>query len=83
MTSTPRPTATGGIVKAHREWRISGDTAWLRGMWPAIKLSLNYCIDLGPGGRGLLVEPHHNTYDIEFWGRWHVHLVLSRRCRRR
>jgi len=59
----------GGIVKAHREWRISGDTAWLRGMWPAIKLSLNYCIDTwDPEGRGLLVEPHHNTYDIEFWG---------------
>ncbi len=59
----------GGIVKAYREWRISGDAAWLRGMWPAIKLSLNYCIDTwDPEGRGLLIEPHHNTYDIEFWG---------------
>ena len=25
----------GGIMKAHREWRISGDTAWLRSIWPA------------------------------------------------
>jgi uncharacterized protein (DUF608 family) len=59
----------GGIVKVHREWRISGDTEWLRGIWPAVKLSLNYCIDTwDPTGRGLLVEPHHNTYDIEFWG---------------
>jgi uncharacterized protein (DUF608 family) len=59
----------GGIVKAYREWRISGDTAWLRGMWPAVKLSMNYCIDTwDPEGRGLLIEPHHNTYDIEFWG---------------
>ena len=24
----------GGIMKAHREWRISGDTEWLRRLWP-------------------------------------------------
>jgi hypothetical protein len=59
----------GGIMKAHREWRISGDTAWLRRVWPAVKQSLHYCIETwDPDGRGVLVEPHHNTYDIEFWG---------------
>ena len=59
----------GGIMKAHREWRISGDTAWLRRIWPAVKSSLRYCIETwDPDGRGVLVEPHHNTYDIEFWG---------------
>jgi uncharacterized protein (DUF608 family) len=59
----------GGIMKAFREWRISGDTAWLRKFWPEIKASLNYCIQSwDPRHRGVLEEPHHNTYDIEFWG---------------
>ena len=24
----------GGIIKAYRDWRISGDTAWLKRLWP-------------------------------------------------
>lgn len=59
----------GGIIKLYREWRISGDTAWLRGMWPRAKKSLEYCIETwDPDHQGVPIEPHHNTYDIEFWG---------------
>ncbi len=59
----------GGLMKLHREWRISGDTDWLRKLWPAAKQSLDYCIATwDPDHNGTLVEPHHNTYDIEFWG---------------
>jgi uncharacterized protein (DUF608 family) len=59
----------GGIMKVFREWRISGDTEWLRRMWPKVKQSLGYCIEAwDPGHKGVLEEPHHNTYDIEFWG---------------
>lgn len=59
----------GGIMKVHREWRISGDTNWLRTLWPKVKASLDYCIESwDPGHKGWLEEPHHNTYDIEFWG---------------
>ncbi len=59
----------GGIMKAHREWRISGDARWLRGLWPRIRASLAYCIETwDPNHQGVLQEPHHNTYDIEFWG---------------
>ncbi len=59
----------GGIMKVHRDWRISGDTQWLRKMWPRVKESLNYCIETwDPDHLGLVREPHHNTYDIEFWG---------------
>jgi uncharacterized protein (DUF608 family) len=59
----------GGVMKAHREWRISGDTDWLRGIWPELERSLAYAIETwDPDHLGLLVEPHHNTYDIEFWG---------------
>lgn len=59
----------GGLLKVYRDWRISGDTEWLRGLWPRVKKSLGYCIETwDPDHRGALVEPQHNTYDIEFWG---------------
>ena len=59
----------GGIMKAYREWRVSGDTEWIKALWPAIKQSLAYCIEAwDPRHKGVLEEPHHNTYDIEFWG---------------
>lgn len=59
----------GGIMKVYREWRILGDLEWLRRLWPKVKQSLNYCIETwDPDHLGALVEPHHNTYDIEFWG---------------
>lgn len=59
----------GGIMKVYRDWRICGDTDWLKDMWPKVKLSLTYCIETwDPRGKGILEEPHHNTYDIEYWG---------------
>ena len=59
----------GGIMKVYRDWRISGDTAWMKGLWPQVRRSLNYCIETwDPEAEGILREPHHNTYDIEFWG---------------
>lgn len=59
----------GGIMKVYREWRISGDGDWLRGLWPQVRRSLEYCIETwDPAHKGVLEEPHHNTYDIEFWG---------------
>ncbi len=59
----------GGIMKVFREWRISGDTEWLRALWPKVKRSLDFCIETwDPAHKGWTEEPHHNTYDIEFWG---------------
>lgn len=59
----------GGIMKVYREWRISGDTQWMKDLFPAVKKSLDYCIRTwDPLHKGYLEEPHHNTYDIEFWG---------------
>jgi hypothetical protein len=56
-------------MKMHREWRISGDTEWMKELLPAVKSSLDYCINTwDPDKKGVLEEPHHNTYDIEFWG---------------
>lgn len=59
----------GGIMKVYREWRISGDNEWLKQMYPLVKVSMDYCIRTwDPRRKGLVEEPHHNTYDIEFWG---------------
>jgi len=59
----------GGIMKVHREWRISGNTEWLKELWPQVRKSLEYCIQTwDPHRKGILQEPHHNTYDIEYWG---------------
>ncbi len=59
----------GGIMKAHREWRISGDDAWLADFWPLVRRSLDYMIaKYDPRHTGLLEEEHHNTYDINYFG---------------
>ncbi|WP_432798706.1 GH116 family glycosyl hydrolase [Poriferisphaera sp. WC338] len=59
----------GGIMKMHREWKIKGDNTWLLQYWDQITQSLEYCIRTwDPDEIGALTEPHHNTYDIEFWG---------------
>jgi uncharacterized protein (DUF608 family) len=56
-------------MKSFRAWKISGDDKWLKSIWGKIKESLNYCIETWDKKReGVLKEPHHNTYDIEFWG---------------
>ncbi len=59
----------GGIMKVYRDWRISGDNDWMKKMYPMVKSSMDYCIRTwDPGNKGIIEEPHHNTYDIEFWG---------------
>ena len=59
----------GGIMKVYRDWRISGDTEWMISMYPRIKSSMDYCIATwDPKRKGIMEEPQHNTYDIEFWG---------------
>lgn len=59
----------GGIIKMYREWQFCGDTAWMSKLYPVVKQSLDFAIEQwDPNHSGLIVEPHHNTYDIEFWG---------------
>lgn len=59
----------GGIMKIYREWRISGEDEWLKKIFPMVKVSMDYCIRTwDPKNKGVIEEPHHNTYDIEFWG---------------
>jgi len=59
----------GGIMKIYREWRILGDNDIIIKYWDKLQESLDYCIKTwDPKKEGVLTEPHHNTYDIEFWG---------------
>lgn len=59
----------GGIMKVYRDWRVNADTAWLKKIYPMVKQSMDYCIKTwDPRQMGVVQEPHHNTYDIEFWG---------------
>jgi uncharacterized protein (DUF608 family) len=59
----------GGIMKVYRDWRIAGDDKWLASIYPLVKKSMDYCIHTwDPKAKGVVEEPHHNTYDIEFWG---------------
>ncbi|HEX8234800.1 MAG TPA: GH116 family glycosyl hydrolase [Abditibacteriaceae bacterium] len=59
----------GGILKLYRDYHISGNREWLEQLYPLAKCSLDYCIERwDPQRTGGLFEPHHNTYDIEFWG---------------
>jgi non-lysosomal glucosylceramidase len=61
----------GQIVHAYLDWSLSGDTGWLRGMWPRIRKGLEFA--WVPGGwdanqDGVLEGVQHNTYDVEFYG---------------
>ena len=59
----------GGIMKVYRDWRISGNNEWMKKIYPKWYESMDYCIKTwDPRKTGTLEEPHHNTYDIEFWG---------------
>jgi hypothetical protein len=41
----------------------------MKSLFPSVKQSIDYCIATwDPKHQGTVEEPHHNTYDIEFWG---------------
>ncbi|MBO9610791.1 MAG: hypothetical protein J7639_32875 [Paenibacillaceae bacterium] len=64
----------GGVVKAYRDWKISGDTEWLRSIWPDIQSSLTYAWAESnedrwdPDRTGVLWGRQHHTLDMELYG---------------
>ncbi len=61
----------GQIMHAYLDWLLSGDTAWLRAMWPRIKKAIEFAWIPGgwdAGKEGVLTGVQHNTYDVEFYG---------------
>ena len=61
----------GCLIKLYREWRLSGDTDWLRRLWPHAKRALEFAwIEHGWDANrdGVAEGVQHNTYDVEFYG---------------
>jgi len=59
----------GGLIKLYRDWKLSGDDAWLSALWPRAKEALAYAwVAWDPDRDGVMEGVQHNTYDIEFWG---------------
>ena len=61
----------GQIMHAYLDWLLSGDTLWLREMWPRIKKAIEFAWVPGgwdAGKEGVLTGVQHNTYDVEFYG---------------
>ncbi len=64
----------GGIIKTYREWRISGDTEWLKKLWPKVKKALEYAWE--PTNEewwdkdcdGIMEGIQHHTLDVEIYG---------------
>ncbi len=59
----------GTLVRLYREWRISGDDAFLAEVWPAAQSTLDYAFSRWDSdGDGVLDTDQFNTYDIDFHG---------------
>ncbi|HUT34865.1 MAG TPA: GH116 family glycosyl-hydrolase [Planctomycetota bacterium] len=61
----------GCLMKAFRDWQLSGDDAWLRRLWPKIRKAMEFCWI--PGGwdadrDGVMEGCQHNTMDVEYYG---------------
>ena len=64
----------GEVLKTFREWRVSGDAAWLRSVWPSAKKALAYAWSPAnpdrwdPEKSGVLAGRQHHTLDMELFG---------------
>jgi non-lysosomal glucosylceramidase len=59
----------GRIISLYRDWKISGDTEWLKKLWPQAKKAMAYAWTAWDTDKdGLMEGEQHNTYDIEFVG---------------
>jgi uncharacterized protein (DUF608 family) len=59
----------GEIIKLYRDWRICGDTEWMKGLWPAAKRALEYAFVQWDADRdGVMEGEQHVTYDVELYG---------------
>ena len=64
----------GGVIKIYRDWKICGDSDWLRSHWPAVKKSIEFAWaesneDQWDADRdGVLEGRQHHTLDMELFG---------------
>lgn len=62
----------GTILKAYREWKLSGNTTWLQKIWPGVVKALEFAWTgenaWDTDRDGVMEGEQHNTFDIEFYG---------------
>lgn len=66
----------GAVIKTYREWKLSGDDAWLASLWPQVKLALSYAWkqeqtpewSWDSDRDGILEGRQHHTLDTELFG---------------
>ncbi len=64
----------GGVVKVYREWKLSGDTSWLKRLWPAVRSSIEFAWSPSnadrwdPDRTGVVHGRQHHTLDMELFG---------------
>ena len=63
----------GAIIKTYRDWKLSGDTDWLRRYWPNVKRAMEYAWSpenpdrWDPDETGILSGRQHQTLDMELF----------------
>lgn len=61
----------GCVMKVYRDWKICGDDAWLRSLWPQVKKALAFCWrpeSWDPDQDGLMEGCQGNTMDVAYVG---------------
>ncbi|WP_195572245.1 GH116 family glycosyl-hydrolase [Paenibacillus sp. 1001270B_150601_E10] len=64
----------GGVMKTYRDWKICGDTEWLKTLWPEVKKSIEYAWAATNEDQwdvdqdGVLEGRQHHTLDMELFG---------------
>ncbi|RAP74591.1 GH116 family glycosyl-hydrolase [Paenibacillus montanisoli] len=59
----------GVIIRLYRDWKLSGDSGLLAGLWPKAVQALEFAFKYWDSdGDFVLDSEQHNTYDIEFYG---------------
>jgi uncharacterized protein (DUF608 family) len=61
----------GQILHTYIDWQLSGDSAWLKDLWPRIKKAMSFAWVKGGWDAdkdGVMEGVQHNTYDVEFYG---------------
>ena len=63
----------GDVLKTYREWKVAGDTEWLKAIWPAVKKSIEFA--WSPDNKdawdkdkdGIMEGRQHHTLDMELF----------------
>jgi non-lysosomal glucosylceramidase len=61
----------GCLMKLYRDWRLSGDDAMLKALWPQARRALEFCWAQGGWDAdvdGVMEGCQHNTMDVEYYG---------------